>query len=136
MAIRNIITYDGINGVLQLWKQDGIVPSDYQIASLQVGTNATPPTRGDVGLGAPVPVIEGGTKVLAPANRTLSLPTGELVISAQLLVGDALGPPLRVLTEAGLLYGNGTLLARQVHPAIPKTALITVTYSWRLSVTA
>lgn len=136
IAIRNLITFNGIGGVLQLWKQDGILASDFQIASLQVGTDPTPPTRADTALGAPVPVVENGTIALAPANRTLSLPTGELVITAMLGLGDALGPPVRVLSEAGLLYGNASLAARQIHPLITKTALITVSYTWRLAATA
>lgn len=126
--VQNTITYAGIGAVLFLFSQDGVTLTDFQLASLRVGTNATPPTKGNTALGTQV-----FSKALGPSNRLRSLPTGELVLSTQLTTSEANG---NTLTEAGLFLGNGQLFARQVHPAIAKTSSITVSYNWRIAVTA
>ena len=133
-VVKNLISYNGLNSPLYLWAQDGITVTDYQIAQLATGTGGVPPTRGDIGLNAPLgggPT--GGIILLAAPNRTPSPATGELVITASLDINHANG---FTLLEAGLILGNAQLFARQVHPAIPKTALITVSYTWRIAVTS
>lgn len=129
--IRNTITYDGLNSSLYLWAQDGIVVTDYRIVTLTPGTNATPPTRGDLSVISPV---AGASVSLTAANRTVSPATGELIITATLpLISPANGS---TLSEVGLELGNGQLFARQIHPAFLKTVAFTLTYTWRLAVTA
>jgi hypothetical protein len=129
--VRNTITYAGLNSSLYLWAQDGITPADYQIAKLRPGTNSTPPSRGDVGVIQPMadPAI-----VLAAANRSVIPATGELVINATL--GTSVGNEALPLCEVGLLLANNQLFARQVHPAFLKTSSFTLTYTWRIAVTA
>jgi len=126
-TIKNTITYDGMLGVLRLLGQDGITLSDYQVASIRVGEGLTPPDREDVGLVAPV-----FTMGLTASNRSISVSTRELVVSATLGVGDANG---HTLTEAAWFYANGTMGGRQLTVPIPKSNGITATYTWRLGVT-
>lgn len=130
-AIRNQITYSGYNSPLYLWTQDVGVPTDWQMVKLVPGTNGTPPTIGDVALGSPL----GPTDeiVLAAPNRTVVPASGELIITGTLTTLQANGQDLR---EVGLILGNGQLFARQVYPTISKTGAITVTYTWRIAVTA
>lgn len=126
--VRNTITYDGLNSSLYLWAQDGINPADYRITQLQAGTNNTPPSRGDIAVISPVATI-----ALASANRAVVPATGELVITATLGTGAANGS---TLCEVGLLLTNNQLFARQIHPAFLKTSSFTLTYTWRIAVTA
>lgn len=131
-CIRNTITYNGLNSMLYLWAQDGVTLTDYQFARLVPGTNATPPTRGDLSLGAPLGPAD--QIVLAPANRTPNPTTGELVITGTLTSGQgntAPGP----LVEIGLELANGQLFARQVHPGISKNIAFGINYTWRFAVT-
>jgi hypothetical protein len=127
-TIRNTITFDGTNSIINLWAQDGIDPTDWEIDSLKVGSNSTPPTRADTGLGSLVI-----SKTLGVGNRIKSLPTGELIIQVQLATTDAVGFTLR---EAGLFFKNTKLGMRQIFPEIVKTSALTVAFTWRLGVTA
>ena len=129
--VRNTITYDGLNSALYLWAQDAIVVTDYRLVKLVPGTNATPPSRGDLSVIAPVGVSD--QIALTAANRTVSPATGELVITGTLGTGQANGI---TLTEIGLVMGNGSLYARQVHPGFLKSIAFTLTYSWRIAMTA
>ena len=126
--VRNTITYDGLNSSLYLWAQDGINPADYRITKLQAGTNSTPPSRGDIAVISSVATIP-----LVTANRAVVPATGELVITATLGTGAANGS---TLCEVGLLLANNQLFARQIHPAFLKTSSFTLTYTWRIAVTA
>jgi len=126
--VRNTITYDGLNSSLYLWAQDGINPADYRITQLQAGTNSTPPSRGDIAV-----ISSVATVPLVTANRAVVPATGELVITATLGTGAANGS---TLCEVGLLLANNQLFARQIHPAFLKTSSFTLTYTWRIAVTA
>ena len=87
-----------------------------------------PPTRDDPGLSSPVITLP-----LDATTRELSLPTSDLVLSATIGTADAVG---NTVCEAGWFFANGTMGGRQVHVPIELTGLITVTYTWRLGVTA
>lgn len=129
--VRNTITYDGLNSALYLWAQDAIVVTDYRLVKLVPGTNGTPPTRGDLGVIAPV---VGADINLLAANRTVTPAIGELVITGTLpTVSPANGS---TLTEVGIVMGNGGLFARQVHPGFLKSIAFTLTYTWRIAMTA
>lgn len=125
--IRNTITFNGLHGILRLWKQDDNTAADYQIASIRVGTGATPPTRDDPGLVTPVLTLP-----LISSARQLSLPTSELVLTATVGTSMAVGS---TICEAGWFYNNGQMGGRQVHVPIDLSGLITVSYNWRLAVT-
>lgn len=130
-ATFNTIVYNGMNSPLYLWSQDTGSPTDWRIVKLTPGTNGTPPTYGDVGLGAS---LGGPADInLTSANRQVVASTGELIITGTLGTGQANGQSLR---EIGLFMGSGALFARQVHPQIDKTGSITVTYTWRLAITS
>lgn len=129
--VRNTITYYGLNSSLYLWSQDGINPADYRITQLQAGTNSTPPSRGDIAVIQPA---TSGLIALVAANRAVVPATGELVITATL--GTSQGNDTSPLCEVGLLLANNQLFARQVHPAFLKTTSFTLTYTWRIAVTA
>lgn len=135
IAVKNTITYRGLNAPLYLLAQDGIVVADYRITQLWAGTNSTPPSRSDIGLGSALPTdpSTGGLVTLSAANRSISEPTSELLITASLDTAHANGYSL---SEVGLFLANGQMFARQVHPTIPKTGAITVSYSWRIATTA
>lgn len=125
--IRNTITFNGLYGLLRLWKQDDNVAADYQIASIRVGSGNTPPTRDDPSLFTPV-----ATLALTAPSRQLSLPTSELVLTATVGTSVAVGS---TICEAGWFYANGQMGGRQVHVPINLSGLITVSYQWRLAVT-
>lgn len=131
IAVRNTITYNGRNAFLYLLAQTVGVPGDWRLATLGPGTNGTPPTVGDLSLGAPLGPSDQIT--LTPGNITLSPASGELVITGTLDTTQGNGSTLR---EAGLILANGQLFARQVHPAVLKDALLTITYTWRIAVTS
>ncbi len=126
--IRNTITYLGMTGLIRLLAQNGVTLTDYGIAQLRVGTGTTAPTRVDTNLVASV-----FSMTLTNTDRFESISTGELIITKTLGAGSANGS---ILTEAGLFLSNGDIFARQIHPAITKSALITVTYEWRISFTS
>lgn len=130
-ALHNQITYNGFNSPLYLWTQDSGTPTDWRLVKLVPGTNGTPPTIGDLALGSPLGVAD--EMALVAADRTVVPASGELVITGTLTTLQAVGESLR---EVGLFLGNGQLFARQVHPVITKTGAITVTYTWRIAVTA
>lgn len=129
-AIRNTIVYDGLNSPLYLWSQDTGSPTDWRLTKLVPGTNGTPPTVGDVGLGAPLGPSD--EMPMTASNRTVVPALGELVLTTTLSTSQANGQTLR---EVGLFMGSGLLFARQIHPAIDKNGAITITYTWRLAIT-
>jgi len=132
--IRNTITKDGLNSALHLWSQDTGSPADYRIVTLVPGTNAQPPSRGDTAVLSPI--ASGDWLTLASGNRNLVEATGELIITATLGASQGNVTPPLALCEVGLVMGNGQLFARQVHSAFQKTNAFTLTYTWRIAVTA
>lgn len=131
IALRNTITYQGRNSLLYLLGQTIGTPGDWRMDRLVPGTNGTPPTVGDIAMGAPLGISD--QLILAPSNLTISPATGELIVVATLDTTQGNGSTLR---EAGIQLANGQLFARQVHPAVPKDALLTVTYTWRVATTS
>lgn len=133
IAIRNTITYVGHVAMLQLLAQalGGSASIGGSPGKLAPGTNGTPPTVGDIALGAalgPSDQID-----LTAPNLAVNAPSRELVITGTLSTSQGNSSSLR---EVGLVLANGDLFARQVHPAVAKTALLTVTYTWRVAVTS
>jgi len=155
--IRNTITYVALKGLVNLIAQKTTLldPADYKLAWLRVGTGVVAPVRSDVNLGITAPDF---TFPLQP----LSLPLGdaekyqtvsgpfELKCVTTLPSTEANGLNL---TEAGLFTRGGTtvqvpgeypvasgkypeLFARQIHPAIPKSASFVVDYDWRIAFTS
>lgn len=127
---RNTIVYDGRNALLYLLAQTVGVPGDWRITRLIPGTDATPPTVGDLAVGAPLGLSD--QIVLTAPDYTISAASGELIITGTLDTTQANGFFLR---EIGLVMSNGELFARQIHPTVEKTAMLTVTYTWRIAVT-
>ena len=132
IAVRNTIVYVGQVALLQLLRQalGGSAAMGGSPGHLVPGSNGTPPTVGDIALGAPL----GGSDQIALTDPNLSLnsPARELVVSGTLSTSQGNGSTLR---EVGLVLANGDLFARQVHPAVSKTNLLTVTYTWRVAIT-
>ena len=142
---KNQITNIGRQIVLELLTQysAGSIyqqnPEYNNIWSLSVGTDSTPPTLGDTGLGA---AVWSGEFSLGAGERALDLVNFEVNITKEVPAGQATGS---TITEAGLFTrgdnddpGLATyrrLYARQVHPGIIKTATMFITYDWRLGVT-
>jgi len=146
---RNQITNQGREGLLNLMRPETNSPGDpdtlqrqNKVWSLSVGTNATPPTINDddttmtqVWRSEFNPFSECQV-VVAPPDLFL------LQIGKILPETAAVG---QVLTEAGVFtrgdaddpytaVGRG-LYARQTHPAITKTATMTIEYDWKLGIT-
>jgi hypothetical protein len=132
--VRNTITYAGMNSALYLWTQDTGAVTDYRITQLVPGTNSSRPTRGDLSVVAPVDTASRIT--LSASNRSVVPATGELIITATLDTTQGNVTPPLALCEVGLVLGNGDLFARQVHAPFQKTNAFTLTYSWRIAVTA
>lgn len=132
IAVRNTITYLGRSATLHLLAQalggpDGIGGSP---GKLVPGTNGTPPTVGDIALGA---ALSSGNQIsLSASNLSVNEPAGELVITGTLTTSQGNGSTLR---EVGLVLADGRLFARQVHPSVAKTSALTVTYTWRVALT-
>lgn len=127
---KNTIVYNGLNAVMQLLAQNvaAPAPATLQIASLRVGTGTVAPTRPDVAL-----VAQVFSMALVSADRVVSTATSSMTITKTLGAGDANG---NTLTECGLFLADGSMFARQIHSAVSKTALITITYEWQLSFTS
>ena len=146
IEIRNKITFLAADVLVELLAQRASdpVPGQNSIVSLRMGTSNTAASRSDTNLGA---FVIG--KELTDVDKVTSVP-GELQFSATLEAEDANGSTLQ---EAGLFTkgdagsptpsdtpgtapGDPRMFARQIHPAIIKSAAITVEYSWRIAFTA
>jgi hypothetical protein len=146
IGIRNKITFLAANVLVELLAQRASDPDPdtNKVFSMRMGTSNTAASRADTNLGA----FAVG-KELADVNK-LDGVAGELQFVTTLGAGDGNGVTLQ---EAGLFTqgsagsptpsdapgtgpGDVRMVARQVHVAIPKTAAITIEYSWRLAFTA
>jgi hypothetical protein len=142
--IRNKITFLAADILVELISQRSTdpVPGRDLVYSMRMGSSNTAAQRSDTNLGA---FLIG--KQLADVNKVTGGP-GEITFTATLDAGDANGNTLR---EAGLFTAGaapstsdvpGTtpgvtrMLARQVHPDVPKTVAIAVDYAWTIAFTA
>lgn len=143
-VIRNKITFLAADVLVELIAQRATDPTPARdlVYSMRMGSSNTAPTRSDTNLGA---FIIG--KQLADVDKVNGAP-GEITFLATLATTDANGSTLR---EAGLFTAGATpstsdapgttpgvtrMLARQVHPDVPKTVAIAVDYSWTIAFTA
>lgn len=143
-TIRNKITYLAADVLVELLAQRTTDPAPARdlVYSLRVGSSNTPATRADTNLGAYVFGMAMGD-----VNKVNGAP-GEITFVTTLGAGDANGSTLR---EAGLFTAGATpstsdvpgttpgvtrMIARQIHPDVPKTGGITVDYSWTIAFTA
>ena len=149
--IRNKITFGAADTLVELWAQRTTdqPPLQNRIYSMRMGTADTVASRAHINLGAGVIGVQ-----LTDVNKVTGI-AGELQLIAILSASDANGYTLQ---EAGLFTqgnnpspnpvgtsvvvdpvgatGTPRMVARQVHPPIPKTAAITIEYQWRLAFTA
>mgnify|MGYP000862384612 FL=1 len=142
--IRNKITFLAADILVELLAQRATdpVPARDLVYSMRMGTSNTAAARSDTNLGA---YLIG--KQLADVNKVTGGP-GEITFTATLATTDANGSTLR---EAGLFTAGATpstsdtpgttpgvtrMIARQVHPDVPKTNAISVDYSWTIAFTA
>jgi hypothetical protein len=157
--IRNTITYVALKSLVNLIAQPtSVTPADYSVTYLRLGTGTAAAVRGDINLAAPAPSAAAPLDLLlgnAQKFLTVSNPF-EMKILTTLGASDLNGLNL---TEAGLFIRgtitptipapptspaistyDGThypeLFARQVHPAIPKSAAFVVDYDWRIAFTS
>jgi hypothetical protein len=157
--IRNTITYVALKGLVNLISQKTTsTPADYAVTYLRLGTGVVPPVRSDINLGSPAPSAAAPLDlVLGDAEKYLTVSNPfEMKIVATLGAGDLNGLNL---TEAGLFIRGTTtptipappvspaqnpldlthypeMFARQIHPAIPKSAAFVVDYDWRIAFTS
>ena len=145
---RNQITNDGRKVVLELLGQLAVVdggtitqehPEYNNLWSFSIGTSCTPPTLGDTALGAPV-----WTSKLTPlaVERQVDLTNFEINITKDVAAGQANN---QIICEAGIftrgddddpaLAVHRRMYARQIHPAVLKSAAMSIVYDWRLGVT-
>lgn len=146
-VVRNTVTYLGMGTVVQLLSQRTAPPDDppasLKLGELWVGDGVVPPVRGDTALSG----VIAAKVTLTDATKTPNIagPIYELRLLATLPATGGVGIDGNgfTLTEAGL-YTAGSispavtqkLFARQIHPAIAKTAAIAIDYDWRISFTA
>jgi len=103
--------------------------SDYTCQQFSVGTSTTAPAVTDVALEAPI-YLASTTSTQAPILGVDFLTPFVVRVSYQIAIGDANG---YLITERGLLSGNGTLFARHVSAAgINKTSDFSPTLTWRI----
>lgn len=127
ITVQNTITYDGIDSPLFLWAPDGVSAADYAFNSLMVGSNGTPPTRGDTTMYASFLTIS----IANGSQRVRS--AGQVEVRATISPGTAVGQTIR---EFGIVLVNNSLFARQTTPDIELTGLFTVDVRWRITVSA
>ena len=149
--IRNKITFGAADTLVELWAQRTTdqPPLQNRIYSMRMGTADTVASRAHINLGNYVIGVE-----LTDVNKVTGI-AGELQFIAILGAADANG---NVLQEAGLftqgnispphpigtsatvdpvgIVGTPRMIARQVHPAIPKSAAITIESQWAIAFTA
>lgn len=101
--------------------------TNYTLQKFSVGTGTTPPDAADVAMQNPV-AFSGGAyskqvdSIQFPAPFTMN-------VIFTLGAADCNG---YLLTEFGLLAGDGTLMARVVRPGLNKVAAFAPTLSWQL----
>jgi hypothetical protein len=127
IVVRNTITYRGIDTPTYLWAPDGLTLTDYDFRTLAIGSNATPPTHGDLGL-----LAQFNTIAINSAPQRVRSP-GQVEVRASVPNSMSLGQTIR---EFGILLGNGNLFARQTVPDILLNGVYAVDVSWRFGVTA
>lgn len=127
IVVRNTITYRGIDSPTYLWAPDALTLADYRFKDLAIGSNATPPTHGDVSLLAQFNTVS----IDASPQRVRS--PGQVEVRATVPNTMSLGQTIR---EFGILLGNGNLFARQTVPDILLNGVYAVDVSWRFGVTA
>jgi hypothetical protein len=84
---------------------------NYTVQNFAVGTGLTAATVADVALEAPVALASQGGATMAPISGVDFLTAFVMRVNFTISVGDANG---YLLTEFGLLSGNGTLVTRKV----------------------
>lgn len=129
----NKVVLRGRNAVLFLLAQaSGTTLSDYKLVKLVPGMNSTPVTLADQNVLAPI--AEAKHIVLTESSLSLNEAGNSLIVTGTLPSGDGSG---EVLTEAGLLLGNGQLFARMVHSAtLPWNGSRSISYTWTIRVTS
>jgi len=103
--------------------------SDFTCQKYSVGTGTTTPQVTDVALEAPI-TLASTSSTMASIDGVDFLSPFVVRVSYTIALGDANG---NLITERGLLSGNGTLFARHVTTAgINKTADFSPTLTWRI----
>lgn len=142
--IRNKITFLTADVLVELLAQRSTDPNPARnlVYSMRMGTSNTAAARSDTNLGS---FLIG--KVLGDVGKVNGGP-GEITFIATLESGDANGNTLR---EAALFSAGATpstsdtpgtspgvtrMLARQVHPDVPKLSSVVIDYSWTIAFTA
>lgn len=117
----NTLTYEASRIMSHVLVGDDM--ANLAVNRLAVGTEGTPPARGDTALGNEVyqQAVDGFTYPSVGHTEYKTVIDFECAANGHLL------------TEAGLLGANGTsLFARQVHTPIAKDSNFKVEYRWRI----
>jgi hypothetical protein len=137
---RNTITYAAGDIVRDLLAQRATdaAPAELKLGSMRFGTNDTSPTRGDTNLLNEIASVRRQLTDLTKINGG----TGEISLHATMEGTAGNGYTYQ---EAGLFTngvtwnadvgGNLQMFTRQVHPAIEKTAAVSLEYDWKLQFT-
>lgn len=140
---KNQITNQGRKAVLELMRPTtyGILQDERQIWSLSAGINTIPPQITD---DETVMSEVWQSAFSGPECQVIDVPPNSfyLQITKTMAEADAIGS---VLAEAGIFTRGsdddpsvaiGRLLyARQIHPPVTKTNVMTIEYDWRLGIT-
>ena len=126
---RNHIVNGGLVALANLLKQGtGVDTSDFQLATLKVGTGTRDVSNADTAL-ADLSPYSASVTVTGPDATDAGI---QLTVSAEFTDVD----PNRDLSEAGLFLADDTLFARQKHTVIRTQAGLTLTYTWRITLKA
>ena len=142
--IRNKITFLAADVLVELLSQRTSDPAVTKnlVHSMRMGSSNTAAARSDTNLGA---YVIG--KALDDADKITGAP-GEIQFVTTLASGDANGTTLReaglftagstpaIDNPPGIIAGETRMIARQVHPDVPKTIAIVIDYSWTIAFTA
>lgn len=150
IEIRNKIMFQAADVIVSLLAQRA---ADYpggrpaqlqndQMWSMRMGTGGTAPTRADLDLVNPLFGF-----VMDDAHKVTGVP-GELQFLATMGLADGNGNTFQeaglftkgagagALDAAGATVVSPRMFARQIHPGIPKTNVISLSYDWRIAFTA
>lgn len=130
---RKIVAYDGPNQITNtgltafgtLLAQQAKVPTDLKVTSIKFGTSSTAATASQTDILGSL-ILD---KSIVSYTEDVGGTPGTVAFETTLGTAEGNG---NTINELGLMTADGTMIARRVTPAIPKTNLISVGVNWHI----